>query len=118
VAICTPRGSVVADLQRQQEVGSESAPLGPIATRSASRGDLHCFPALLAAAVSLHFAFHNFCRVHKTLGTTPAVAAGGISDHPWKISKLIGLLEEAEAVAIKRGRYAKTRERRAQQISD
>jgi hypothetical protein len=30
----------------------------------------------LAAAVSLHFFHYNFCRVHKTLGTTPAVAAG------------------------------------------
>ena len=30
----------------------------------------------LAAAVSLHFMHYNFCRVHKTLGTTPAVAAG------------------------------------------
>lgn len=28
----------------------------------------------LAAAVSLHFMHYNFCRVHKTLGTTPAVA--------------------------------------------
>jgi len=30
----------------------------------------------LAAAVSLHFMHYNFCRVHKTLGTTPAMAAG------------------------------------------
>ncbi len=28
----------------------------------------------LAAAVSLHFMHYNFCRVHKTLGTTPAVS--------------------------------------------
>lgn len=62
----------------------------------------------LAAAVSLHFAFYNFCRVHKTLGTTPAVAAG-VTDHVWKLDELIGLLEEAERTPIKRGRYAKTR---------
>ncbi len=66
----------------------------------------------LAAAVSLHFMHYNFCRVHKTLGTTPAVAAG-LTDHVWTLRELIGLLEEAESVPTKRGRYAKTRERRA-----
>jgi IS1 family transposase len=66
----------------------------------------------LAAAVSLHFMHYNFCRVHKTLGTTPAVAAG-LSDHVWSLDELIGLLEAAERVPTKRGRYAKTRERRA-----
>ncbi len=40
----------------------------------------------LAAAVSLHFAYYNFCRVHKTLGTTPAVAAG-IADHVWNVGR-------------------------------
>ncbi len=53
---------------------------------------------------------YNFCRVHKTLGTTPAVAAG-VADHVWKLDELIALLEAAEAVPTKRGRYAKTRER-------
>jgi hypothetical protein len=62
----------------------------------------------LTAAVSLHFFHYNFCRVHKTLGTTPAVAAG-VSDHVWKLDELIGLLEGAEATPIKRGAYAKTR---------
>jgi IS1 family transposase len=66
----------------------------------------------LTAAVSLHFMHYNFCRVHKTLGTTPAVAAG-VTDHVWTLTELIGLLEEAERVPVKRGRYAKTRERRA-----
>jgi IS1 family transposase len=62
----------------------------------------------LAAAVSLHFAYYNFCRVHSSLGTTPAVAAG-VSDHTWTLAELIGLLEQAESVPTKRGRYAKTR---------
>lgn len=65
----------------------------------------------LAAAVSLHFMHYDFCRVHQTLGTTPAVAAG-VTDHVWTLAELIGLLEEAERVPTKRGRYAKTRERR------
>ena len=66
----------------------------------------------LTAAVSLHFMHYNFCRVHQTLGTTPAVAAG-IADHTWTLDELVGLLAEAEAVPVKRGRYSKTRTRRA-----
>lgn len=46
----------------------------------------------LAAAVSLHFMHFNFCRVHMTLGTTPAVAAG-VADHVWTITELIELLD-------------------------
>lgn len=64
----------------------------------------------LAAAVSLHFMHYNFCRVHKTLGTTPAVAAG-VADHIWTVHEIIDLLEAAEATPTRRGRYAKTRER-------
>lgn len=60
-----------------------------------------------AAAVSLHFMHYNFCRVHQTLKTTPAVAAG-VTDHVWKLPELIGLLEDAEhAVPMKRGPYKK-----------
>jgi IS1 family transposase len=59
-----------------------------------------------AAAVALHFAHYNYCRVHKTLGTTPAVAAG-ITDHVWALDELIGLLEAAEATPVKRGPYKK-----------
>jgi hypothetical protein len=44
-----------------------------------------------AAAISLHFVHYNFCRVHMTLGTTPAVAAG-LSDHVWTIEELIRLM--------------------------
>jgi IS1 family transposase len=60
------------------------------------------------AAISLHFMHYNYCRVHKTLGTTPAVAAG-ITDHVWAINELIALLEAAEATPIKRGPYKKRR---------
>ena len=40
------------------------------------------------AAVSTWFAFYNFCRVHKTLRITPAMAAG-ISDHVWDVRELL-----------------------------
>jgi len=60
-----------------------------------------------AAAVSLHFMHYNFCRVHQTLGTTPAVAAG-VTDHVWKIDEIIDLLDAAErSVPMKRGPYKK-----------
>jgi IS1 family transposase len=73
----------------------------------------------LAAAVSLHFAYYNFCRVHASLNKqTPAMAAG-ITDHVWTLAELIALLEQAEAVPVKRGSYAKTRAvKRAAEISD
>ncbi len=40
------------------------------------------------AAVSYWFAFYNFCRVHKSLRTTPAMAAG-IADHVWSVRELL-----------------------------
>ncbi len=40
------------------------------------------------AALGLFFAFYNFCRVHGTLKTTPAVAAG-LTDHTWTIEELL-----------------------------
>ncbi len=40
------------------------------------------------AAVACWFAFYNFCRVHKSLRVTPAMAAG-IADHVWSVRELI-----------------------------
>jgi IS1 family transposase len=42
----------------------------------------------LKAAVSLHFAHYNMCRVHSSLRITPAMEAG-ISDHVWSIEELL-----------------------------
>jgi hypothetical protein len=42
----------------------------------------------LKAAVALHFAWYNFCRVHKTLRVTPAMEAR-IADHVWSIKELM-----------------------------
>lgn len=44
----------------------------------------------LKAAVSLHFAHYNFCRIHQSLQVTPAMAAG-LTDHVWDLSELLGL---------------------------
>lgn len=46
-----------------------------------------------AHAVALHFMYYNFARVHQTLKTTPAVAAG-VTDHVWKIEEILGLLSK------------------------
>ena len=42
----------------------------------------------LKYAIALHFAYYNFCRVHRSLRVTPAMEAG-ISDHVWTLGELI-----------------------------
>ncbi len=42
-------------------------------------------------AVALHFMHYNFCRVHRTLQVTPAMAAG-VTDNVWETADLVGLL--------------------------
>jgi len=44
-----------------------------------------------ACALSLHFTHYNLARVHQTLGTTPAMAAG-IADHVWSVEEIVGVL--------------------------
>jgi IS1 family transposase len=44
----------------------------------------------LKAALALHFAHYNFCRVHSSLRVTPAMQAG-LTDRVWEISDLIGV---------------------------
>jgi IS1 family transposase len=39
-------------------------------------------------AVALHFGVYNFVRIHKTLGTTPAVAAG-VEYERWTLEKVV-----------------------------
>ena len=42
----------------------------------------------LKMAVALHFAYYNFCRVHKSLRVTPAMEAG-LTDHIWTIGEML-----------------------------
>jgi hypothetical protein len=42
----------------------------------------------LKAAVALHFAYYNFCRIHSSLRVTPAMEAG-LVDHVWSIAELL-----------------------------
>jgi hypothetical protein len=49
--------------------------------------------------------FYNFCRVHKTLGATPAMAAG-LVDKVLKMTDVIALIDAREVPAV-RGPYKK-----------
>lgn len=58
--------------------------------------------ANLEAAVALYFMNYNYVRVHQTLKTTPALAAG-VSDHRWTADEIAALLDQPRyADAFKR----------------
>lgn len=42
------------------------------------------------AAIALHFAWYNFCRIHEALRVTPAMEAG-LTDRVWTIAELVDL---------------------------
>jgi hypothetical protein len=48
-----------------------------------------------AHAMSLHFLYYNFVRIHKTLRMTPAMAAG-VTNRLWEISDIVAVLETWE----------------------
>jgi len=47
---------------------------------------------MLAYNIAITFCYHNFVRVHQTLKTTQAVAAGIVS-RKWKIEDLVELAD-------------------------
>ena len=57
-------------------------------------------------AIALHFAYYNFVRIHKTLRTSPAMAAG-VTDKLWEMADLVAIVEAAEQAPKKRGPYKK-----------
>ena len=57
-------------------------------------------------ALALYFAFYNFCRIHKTLKVTPAMAAG-ITDKLWSMEDIAARIEARQPTAGKRGPYKK-----------
>jgi len=48
-----------------------------------------------AHAMALHFLYYNFVRVHKTLRTSPAMAAG-VTKRLWEMSDVVDVLEAWE----------------------
>lgn len=52
-----------------------------------------------ALSVALHYMNYNFCRIHKTLRVSPAMAAG-VTDRLWGIADIVKVLEDWEAQRI------------------
>lgn len=57
-------------------------------------------------ALALYFVFYNFCRVHKTLGVTPAMASG-LVETVMKMTDVVALIDAANPVPAVRGPYKK-----------
>jgi IS1 family transposase len=57
-------------------------------------------------ALALYFAFYNFCRIHKSLKVSPAMAAG-ITDKLWSLEDIAERMEAAQPAPAKRGPYKK-----------
>jgi hypothetical protein len=57
-------------------------------------------------SVALHYMNYDFCRINKTLGVTPAMAAG-VTDRVWDMTDMVALIAAQEAPAAKRGPYKK-----------
>jgi len=55
-------------------------------------------------AISLYFMFYNYCKIHKSLRITPAMAAG-LTDHVWELTDIVNLIPDPESK--KRGTYKK-----------
>ena len=51
-----------------------------------------------AAAVALNYFAYNFVRIHRTLRTSPAMAAG-VTDRLWDVSDIVEALQRAELQA-------------------
>jgi IS1 family transposase/lambda repressor-like predicted transcriptional regulator len=57
-------------------------------------------------ALALYFAFYNFCRIHKTLRMSPAMAAG-ITDRLWSLDDVVAKIDEMAPAPKVRGPYKK-----------
>ena len=49
-----------------------------------------------AHAMSLHFMYYNFVRIHKTLRMTPRMATG-VTERLWEMTDIVQIVEEYEA---------------------
>ena len=52
-----------------------------------------------AHAMALHFMYYNFVRIHATLRTTPAMAAG-VTKRLWEMSDIVDVLEAWETAKV------------------
>ncbi|MFN0277480.1 MAG: IS1 family transposase [Pyrinomonadaceae bacterium] len=59
-----------------------------------------------AHAIALHYMYYNFCRIHRSLRVTPAMAAG-VTSKLWEIEDILRIAEPFFPKATKRGSYKK-----------
>lgn len=59
-----------------------------------------------AHMVALYAVWYNFCRIHKSLRVSPAMAAG-VADRLWSLEDVATMVEAAAPLQSKRGPYAK-----------
>ena len=64
-----------------------------------------------AYQVALNVVFHNFVRIHQTLGMRPAMAAG-VTDELQDMDWLVGLVEARDSQPCPRGPYRRERKKR------
>jgi IS1 family transposase len=57
-------------------------------------------------AIALYFVFYNFCRIHKALRVSPAMAAG-VSDRLWSLEDVVAKIDELAPAPKPRGPYKK-----------
>ena len=57
-------------------------------------------------ALALYFAFYNFCRIHKTLRMSPAMAAG-ITNTLWSLEDIVAKIDAMAPAPKGRGPYKK-----------
>ena len=60
----------------------------------------------VGVALAIYFAFYNFVKVHSSLRTSPAMAAG-IETRLWEMKDLVEYIDSREPPAKKRGPYKK-----------
>ena len=59
------------------------------------------------AAISLHFMYYNFVRIHQTLRITPAMAAG-VTNRVWEVSDIVALFDSSKAQKAAASREERT----------
>jgi IS1 family transposase len=57
-------------------------------------------------AIALYFVFYNFCRIHKALRVSPAMAAG-VTDRLWSLEDVVAKIDEMAPAPKPRGPYRK-----------
>jgi IS1 family transposase len=60
-------------------------------------------------AIALYFVFYNFCRIHKSLRVSPAMAAG-VSDRLWSLEDVVAKIDDLAPAPKPRGPYKKRAE--------